>query len=59
MFLAVDGQLAGLLGVADPIKPATPEAIRLLHGEGMRVVMLTGDSRSRRRRSRASSASTR
>ncbi len=44
MFVAVDGALAGLLGVADPIKPTTPEAIRLLHQSGIRVVMLTGDS---------------
>ena len=46
MFVAVDGQPAGLLGVADPIKPTTPEAIAALHEEGMRIVMLTGDSRT-------------
>jgi Cu+-exporting ATPase len=46
MFLAVDGQLAGLIAVADPIKPSTPEAITLLHAEGLRVIMLTGDSRT-------------
>jgi Cu+-exporting ATPase len=46
MFVAVEGKLAGLLGVADPIKETTPEAIRALHGEGIRVVMLTGDSRT-------------
>jgi Cu+-exporting ATPase len=46
MFVAVDGQPAGLLGVADPIKGTTPEAIRRLHEEGVRVVMLTGDSRT-------------
>jgi Cu+-exporting ATPase len=45
MFLVVDDQVVGLLGVADPIKPSTPEAIRLLHAEGLRVIMLTGDSR--------------
>jgi len=45
MLLAVDGKAAGLIGVADPIKATTPEAIRDLHGEGIRVVMLTGDSR--------------
>jgi Cu+-exporting ATPase len=45
MLLAVDGKAAGLIGVADPIKVTTPEAIRDLHGEGIRVVMLTGDSR--------------
>ena len=44
MFVAVDGALAGLVGVADPIKESTPEAIRALHAEGLRVVMLTGDS---------------
>ena len=46
MFVAVDDRLAGLLGVADPIKDSTREAIRLLHQEGIRVVMLTGDSRT-------------
>jgi len=46
MFVAVDGALAGLLGVADPIKQTTPEAIEQLHAEGLRVVMLTGDSRT-------------
>ena len=46
MFLAVDGKAAGLIGVADPIKQTTPEAIRQLHEEGIRIVMLTGDSRT-------------
>jgi P-type Cu+ transporter len=46
MFVAVDGRPAGLIGVADPIKETTPEAIRQLHGEGLRVVMLTGDNRT-------------
>ena len=46
MFLAVDGSLAGLIGVADPIKTSTPEAIALLHADGVRVLMLTGDSRT-------------
>ncbi len=46
MFVAVDGRAAGLLAVADPIKATTPEAIRLLHAEGMRIVVLTGDSRT-------------
>jgi Cu+-exporting ATPase len=45
MFVAVDGKIAGLLAVADPIKATTPEAIRQLHGEGIRVVMLTGDNK--------------
>lgn len=46
MFVAVEGSLAGVLGVADPIKESTPEAVRALHGEGIRLVMLTGDSRT-------------
>jgi len=46
MFVVVDGKPAGLLGVTDPIKQSTPEAIRLLHQEGIRIVMLTGDSRT-------------
>jgi Cu+-exporting ATPase len=46
MFVAVDGRLAGMLGVADPIKENTPDAIRALHDEGVRIVMLTGDSRT-------------
>jgi Cu+-exporting ATPase len=44
MFVAIDGKPAGLLGVADPIKVSTPDAIRALHAEGLRLVMLTGDS---------------
>jgi len=46
MFAAIDGKPAGLLGVADPIKSTTPEAIDLLHKEGLRIVMLTGDNRT-------------
>jgi Cu+-exporting ATPase len=46
MFVAVDSKLAGLVGVADPIKASTAEAIRALHHEGIRVVMLTGDNRT-------------
>jgi Cu+-exporting ATPase len=46
MFVAIDAQAAGLLGVADPIKISTPEAIAALHKEGVRIVMLTGDSRT-------------
>jgi Cu+-exporting ATPase len=46
MVLAVDGQVAGLLGVADPIRTTTPEAIRQLHEDGLRIIMLTGDSRA-------------
>ncbi len=45
MFVAIDGALAGLIGVADPIKETTPEAIQQLHQEGLRIVMMTGDSR--------------
>ena len=46
MFVAVDNRIAGLLGVADPIKESTPEAIERLHAEGLRVVMVTGDNRT-------------
>jgi len=46
MFVAVDGAPAGLVSVADPVKASTPEAIDALHKEGLRVVMLTGDSRT-------------
>jgi Cu+-exporting ATPase len=45
MFVVIDGQVAGILGVADPIKEGTPAAIAALHAEGVRVVMLTGDNR--------------
>jgi Cu+-exporting ATPase len=46
MFVAVDGRVAGLLGVSDPIKPSTPEALRLLRDDGVRIVMVTGDGRA-------------
>jgi Cu+-exporting ATPase len=46
MFVALDGSVAGLLGVADPIKESAREAIELLHQEGLRIVMLTGDNRT-------------
>jgi Cu+-exporting ATPase len=46
MFVVIDGRPAGLVGVADPIKPTTAEAIRNLHREGVEVVMLTGDNRT-------------
>ena len=46
MFIAVDGKPAGLIGVADPIKETTPDAIKALHDAGVKVVMLTGDSRA-------------
>lgn len=46
MFLAIDGKTAGLIGVADPVKASTPEAILDLQREGLTIVMLTGDSRA-------------
>ncbi|MBI3611394.1 MAG: heavy metal translocating P-type ATPase [Nitrospirae bacterium] len=46
MFVVVDGRTAGLVGVADPIKASTPEAIRRLRADGIRIVMVTGDSRT-------------
>ncbi len=45
MSLAIDGRLAGMIGVADRIKSTTPDAIRTLHEAGLRIIMLTGDSR--------------
>ena len=44
MFVAIDGQPAGIVSVADPIKSSTPEAIRSLHALGLKIVMLTGDN---------------
>jgi Cu+-exporting ATPase len=44
MFVAADGELAGILAVADPIKPTTAEAIKRLHASGMRIIMATGDN---------------
>jgi Cu+-exporting ATPase len=46
VFLSVDRELAGVLGVADRIKQTTPEAIHALHADGVRIVMLTGDNRA-------------
>jgi Cu+-exporting ATPase len=46
MFVAIDGQFAGLLGVADPIKASTPHAIEELQRDGIEVIMLTGDNRT-------------
>ncbi|HSQ82692.1 MAG TPA: copper-translocating P-type ATPase [Casimicrobiaceae bacterium] len=46
VYLAIDGRLAGLLAVTDPIKPSTPGAIAALHQAGIRVVMATGDGRT-------------
>ena len=45
MFIAVDGQIAGLLGVSDPVKASTPDALRRLRQDGLRIVMATGDNR--------------
>ena len=45
ILVAIGGAPAGLIGVADPVKDSTPEAIRDLHAEGIRIVMLTGDNR--------------
>ena len=45
MLVGIAGKIAGLLAVADPIKKTTPEAIKQLHAEGMRIVMLTGDNK--------------
>ncbi|MBX9628851.1 MAG: copper-translocating P-type ATPase [Gemmataceae bacterium] len=45
VLVAVDGRYAGLVSVVDPIRPSTPEAIRLLHEDGLRIIMLTGDRR--------------
>ena len=44
VFVAIDGALAGLLGIADPIKATTPDAVRELRAEGLRLVMVTGDN---------------
>ncbi len=46
MFVVLDASVAGIIGVADPVKESTPAAIRALHAEGLRLVMLTGDSRT-------------
>ena len=46
MFVTIDGKPAGLLGVADPIKQSSAEAIKQLHAQGIRLIMLTGDSRT-------------
>src|SRR6266516_1069310 len=44
--MAVDGKLAGLFAIADPVKPSTPDALKALAAEGIRVIMLTGDNRT-------------
>jgi len=44
--IAIDGKLAGLFAIADPIKPSTPDALRALAADGIKVIMLTGDNRT-------------
>ena len=46
VFIAIDGHACGLLAVTDPIKPSTPDALRVLQKDGIRIVMLTGDTRT-------------
>ncbi|HXF55338.1 MAG TPA: heavy metal translocating P-type ATPase [Hyphomicrobiaceae bacterium] len=46
IFVAVDGRPAGVIAIADPIKPSTPEALAALRADGIRIVMLTGDNRT-------------
>src|SRR5206468_4409214 len=46
VFVAIDGRAAGILGIADPVKESAAAAVRNLHEEGLRVVMLTGDNRT-------------
>ncbi|WP_298198452.1 heavy metal translocating P-type ATPase [Novosphingobium sp.] len=46
IFVGIDGQAGGAIAIADPVKPTTPEALDRLRGEGIRVVMLTGDNRT-------------
>jgi P-type Cu+ transporter len=46
IFVAIDGKLAGILGVADPVKAGAPEAIRELKSQGLNILMLTGDNRA-------------
>jgi Cu+-exporting ATPase len=46
IFVAIDGKPAGILAIADPVKATTPEALKALRDEGIRVVMLTGDNRT-------------
>jgi heavy metal translocating P-type ATPase len=46
IFVGIDGQAAGVIAIADPVKPTTPDALDALRREGIRVVMLTGDNRT-------------
>jgi Cu+-exporting ATPase len=46
VFIAIDGSATGIIGIADPVKATTPEAVRALRADGIRIVMLTGDNRT-------------
>src|SRR5206468_2272053 len=46
LFVAINGKLAGMIAVADPLKPSTPDAINALKQSGLRLVMLTGDNQA-------------
>jgi len=46
IFVSLDGNLAGLIGIADPVKATTPEAVKALKADGVRLVMMTGDNRT-------------
>lgn len=46
IFVAIDGVVAGIVAIADPVKESTPAAIEALHADGIRIVMLTGDNRA-------------
>ena len=45
IFVGIDGKIAGTIAIADPVKPTTPEALKTLRDQGLRIVMLTGDNR--------------
>lgn len=46
IYIGVEGKAAGIFAISDPVKPTTPDALRALHGDGIRIVMLTGDNRT-------------
>ena len=58
IFIAIDGKLAGLIAIADPLKATTAQALRALKADGISIIMLTGDNRTTAPRSRACSTST-